>query len=266
MVIPVHDANPVRRTPWVTYALIAANVIVFLLTPGSSTAVTGTSGLSQICHQQAFYERYAAVPTELVHNRTPHLVPDGRVGVDAQGAGCVLTKPSYHKVPALSAITSQFLHGSWIHLLGNMLFLFIFGNNIEDRLGRLRFLLFYVACGMVAAYGFALADPQSTETLIGASGAIAGVLGAYLVLYPRAPVWSLVPFLFFIPLRLPAWLVLGLWFLLQWAYAGGYAVSSGSVAYIAHVFGFAAGVLVGAMLRIASGPGPPRQDLRLRRA
>jgi len=117
----------------------------------------------------------------------------------------VVTRPSYHKTPALSALTSLFLHGGWLHLLGNMLFLWIFGNNVEDRFGSFRYLLFYLGCEVVATYGFALAHPQSTEVLIGASGAIAGVLGAYLVLYPRARVWSLVPFLFFIPLRLPGW-------------------------------------------------------------
>jgi membrane associated rhomboid family serine protease len=254
MVIPVHDVNPVRRVPWVTYALIAANIVVFLLTPSGPATVTGASDLAQTCRQQAFYEHYAAIPDELVHNRSLALVPNGRTGVGPQGAGCVLSRPSYHKIPVLSALTSLFLHGSWLHLLGNMLFLWIFGNNIEDRLGRFRYLLFYLAAGMVATYGFALANPNSTEVLIGASGAIAGVLGAYLVLYPRTRVWSLVPFLFFIPLPLPAWLVLGLWFLLQWAYAAGFAITSaGSVAYLAHVFGFLAGVLVGLIVRPSRG-------------
>jgi membrane associated rhomboid family serine protease len=149
----------------------------------------------------------------------------------------------------------MFLHGSWLHLLGNMLFLWIFGNNIEDRFGRFWYLLFYLGCGLLATYGFAFADPNSTDPLLGASGAIAGVLGAYLVLFPRARVWSLVPFLFFIPLRLPAWIVLGLWFVVQWAYTSGVAVpSSGSVAYLAHVVGFLAGVVVGLLVRTASGP------------
>jgi membrane associated rhomboid family serine protease len=131
-----------------------------------------------------------------------------------------------------------------------MLFLFVFGNNVEDRFGRVRFLLFYLACGLVATYGFALANRNSTEVLIGASGAIAGVLGAYIVLYPRARVWSLVPFLFFIPLPLPAWAVLGVWFLLQWAYTAGFAMSSaGSVAYLAHVYGFLAGLVVALIVR-----------------
>ncbi|MGH3671818.1 MAG: rhomboid family intramembrane serine protease [Pseudonocardiaceae bacterium] len=272
MVIPVRDVNPVSRTPWVTYALIAANFIVFLLTPVSTTSVTGAASLAQTCQQQAFYDRYAAIPAELAHNRPLAVVPDGRIGVDEQGPGCVVGPPRYQKIPVLSALTSLFLHGGWLHILGNMLFLWIFGNNIEDRFGRLRYLLFYLACGLVATYGFALTNSQSTEVLIGASGAIAGVLGAYLILYPRARVWSLVPFLFFIPLRLPAWLVLGLWFLLQWIYTAGYAMSSaGSVAYLAHVFGFIAGALVALLIRrspggeyaVAPSPhypyGPPRR-------
>jgi membrane associated rhomboid family serine protease len=258
VVIPVHDVNPVRRTPWVTYAIIALNFVVFLLTPSGATTVTSAADLAQTCRQQAFYDRYAAIPDELVHNKALPLVPNGQIGADAQGAGCVLGPPSYHKIPVLSAVTSMFLHGSWLHLLGNMLFLWIFGNNIEDRFGRVRYALFYLLCGVVAAYGFALANPHSTEVLIGASGAIAGVLGAYIVLYPRARVWSLVPFLFFIPLRLPAWVVLGMWFALQWAYAAGYALSAaGSVAYLAHVFGFVTGAAIALIVRATRGPDDP---------
>lgn len=128
----------------------------------------------------------------------------------------------------------------------------VFGNNIEDRMRKLPFLVFYLASGYIAAYGFALTHPGSVTPLIGASGAISGILGAYLVLYPRARVWSLVPFLLFLPLRIPAWLVLGLWFLLQWVYSAGLAApGAGSVAYLAHVFGFLAGVLVGLAMRAA---------------
>jgi len=167
-------------------------------------------------------------------------------------------------VPALSVLFSMFLHEGWLHLLGNMLFLVIFGNNIEDRFGRARYLLFYLLCGYVAGYGFAFANPSSTEALIGASGAISGVLGAYLMIYPRARVWSLLPFLFFIPVRIPAWLVLGMWFVLQWAYAAGYAASgAGSVAYLAHVFGFLAGAVIGLIVRAASPP--PRYPAHPRR-
>jgi membrane associated rhomboid family serine protease len=258
VVIPVHDINPLRRTPWVTYALIAANFVFFLLTPGNSTSVSGSMTAQAQCRQLGFYDHYAAIPKELTHNDPLPQVATGAAGRDGNQVGCVVGKPSYKKVPFLSAITSQFLHGGWLHLLGNMLFLLIFGNNVEDRMGRLKFLLFYLVAGVVAAYGFALAQPDSGETLIGASGAIAGVLGAYLVMFPRARVWSLVPFFFFIPLRLPAWLVLGFWFVLQWVYARGSGVSSaGNVAYLAHVVGFIFGVLVGLAVRRRTGPIDP---------
>jgi membrane associated rhomboid family serine protease len=244
MVIPVHDVNPVRRTPWVTYLLIAANVVVFLLTPAARDTGMASVGLAEQCKQEAFYDRYAAIPRELIDNRQLPETPDGEAGVGPSGPGCVVTPSGYHKIPVLSVLYSMFLHGGWLHLLGNMLFLWVFGNNVEDRMGRFKFLVFYLLCGYVAAYGFALVNAGATDPLIGASGAVSGVLGAYLILYPRAKVWSLVPILLFIPLRLPAWLVLGVWFLLQWAYSSGLAVSdAGSVAYVAHVFGFVFGFL-----------------------
>jgi membrane associated rhomboid family serine protease len=124
-------------------------------------------------------------------------------------------------------------------------------------------LVFYLASGYIAAYGFAAMYPGSAGPLIGASGAIAGVLGAYLALFPRARVWSLVPFLFFIPLRIPAWLVLGLWFVLQWADSIGHAAAGGGVAHLAHVFGFVFGLLVGLVVRAASRrPQPARTGVR----
>jgi membrane associated rhomboid family serine protease len=256
VVIPIHDVNPIRRIPWVTYLLVAANVVVFLLTPAATSTGVGSTGPGVLCRQEAFYDRYAAIPRELTDNRQLPEVPTGATGVGSRGPGCVLGPPAYHKVPALSVLYSMFLHGGWLHLLGNMLFLWVFGNNVEDRFGRLRFLLFYLFCGYAAAYGFALANPDSPQPLIGASGAVAGVLGAYLVLYPRARVWSLVPVLFFIPLRLPAWFVLGLWFVLQYVYSAGYAVSgAGSVAYLAHVVGFVVGVLIALPVRMR-GPQP----------
>jgi membrane associated rhomboid family serine protease len=261
VVIPVYDVNPVRRTPWVTYLLIAANVVIFLLTPAARDTGMTTASVQELCRQEAFYDRYAAIPRELVDNRQLPATPDGGVGVDARGPGCVVRPSAYHKVPALSVLYSMFLHGGWLHLLGNMLFLWVFGNNIEDRLGRLRYLIFYLLCGYVAAYGFALANAGSTEPLIGASGAVSGVLGAYLTLFPRARVWSLVPFLLFIPLRLPAWLVLGLWFALQWVYSAGYAVSeAGSVAYLAHVLGFVFGFLAAVPFLRRRPPYPFQRD------
>jgi membrane associated rhomboid family serine protease len=262
VVIPIHDVNPLRRTPWVTYALIAINVAVLLRTPLVSMLGAVHPSLAALCGQQAFYDHYAAIPRELIHNRQLALVATGRPG-SAPGT-CTIAPPTYHKIPVLSVLFSMFLHAGWLHLLGNMLFLAVFGNNIEDRLGKIFYPVFYLASGYVAAYGFAAASPGSATPLIGASGAIAGVLGAYLVLYPRARVWSLVPFLLFIPLRIPAWLVLGLWFVLQWAYSAGFgAAGAGSVAYPAHVVGFLFGVVVGLLVR--SVGEPPRAPMPRRR-
>ncbi|MGW7222517.1 rhomboid family intramembrane serine protease, partial [Streptomyces sp. NPDC054826] len=175
MVIPVHDVNPVRRTAWVTYALIAANVVVFVfLTPGA----LGEGGLAQFCRLQAFLDQWALVPRELIHHRMPNLVPTGDTGVGPQGPGCVIGPPDYAKSPELSVLTSMFLHGGWLHLLGNMLFLWIFGNNVEDRMGHVRYLLFYVVCGYAASYGFALTNPDATTPLIGGGGGGAGGGGA----------------------------------------------------------------------------------------
>jgi membrane associated rhomboid family serine protease len=253
VVLPVHDINPVRRTPWVTYGLVAANVIVLLLTPGSRSTFTGATTTAQLCSQQAFFDHYAAIPRELTTDHQLARVATGQPGPNPDT--CYVSKPAYPKSPFLSVLFSMFIHEGWLHLLGNMLFLVVFGNNIEDKFRKVPYLVFYLFCGYVAAYGFAFANQSSVEPLVGASGAIAGVLGAYLVIYPRAKVWSLVPFLFFIPLRLPAWLVLGGWFVLQWAYSAGYAASgAGSVAYLAHVFGFLTGVVVGLIVRATSPP------------
>jgi len=249
VVIPVHDVNPVRRAPWVTWGLIAANIIVFLLTPTAPASVTGAASLAQECRLEAFYARWAAIPTELVHNRPLALAPTGQTGVGPQGAGCVLAAPRFHKSPVLSAFTAMFVHGGWLHLLGNMLFLFVFGNNVEDRFGRLRYLVFYIGCGMLAAYGFALANRNSTEVLIGASGAIAGVLGAYALLFPRQRVTTLIPIFIFITVReIPAVFLLGFWFVIQFfagaASLGGNMGEQGGVAYFAHIGGFVAGMVL----------------------
>ena len=252
--IPVHDVNPLRRTPWVTYALIAVNLVVLLLTPGM---VPGTASHAAVtCQQDAFYDRYGVIPHELITDRPLRQVPTGQVLSTPSGPACAAGRPAYHKNPVLSVLEAMFVHGGWLHLLGNMLFLLIFGNNVEDRFRRLPYLLFYLACGYVAAYGYAAVNPGSLQPLVGASGAIAGVLGAYLVLFPRARVWSLVPFLFFLPLRIPAWLVLGLWFVLQWAYAVYQPSGGGTVAYVAHVFGFVAGMLVALLVRAGGARQP----------
>jgi len=241
MVLPIYDRNPVRRGPVVTYTLIAINLIVFLLEPVHHfQLVRHGLGTPSLCDQYRFFDQYAAIPHELISGQVEaHRYVDqfGRVA-------CVSDFP--HKQPALSVLYSMFLHGSWLHVLGNMLFLYVFGNNVEDRLGRVRFLLFYLIAGYVSAYGFALAFRDSQTALIGASGAIAGVLGAYLVLFPKARVTSIIPLaIVWIPVKLPAWVVLGGWFLLQWLYSSGSGVASGAgVAYLAHVFGFVAGLVV----------------------
>lgn len=249
-VIPVHDVNPLRRVPVVTYALIAANVVIFVLMPGAAHSLWGNTTVGQLCDLQAFFERWGAVPRELIGNHLPSLVPTGQATLTTSGPACLLGQAGYTKSPVLSVLTAMFVHSSWAHLLGNMLFLGVFGNNVEDRMGRGWYVLFYFGCGYAAGYGFALLDPSSTTPLVGASGAIAGVLGAYLVLYPRARVWGLIPFLFFIPLRVPAWLMLGMWFVLQALYSTGYGTSTaGDVAYVAHVIGFIIGALLALPLR-----------------
>jgi membrane associated rhomboid family serine protease len=259
VVIPVHDDNPTRRTPVVTYVLIAVNVVVFLLSPVAAHVV-GSASPRHECQTLEFFDHWAAKPYELLHNvQLP--AATGEVVRVGGHLGCqTVEDPSYRKVPFLSVLSAMFLHGGWLHLLGNMLFLFVFGNNVEDRLGRLRFLGFYVACGYAAPYGFALFQASSDQPLVGASGAIAGVLGAYLVLFPRARVTSLVPLVVILfPLRLPAWLVLGGWFLLQWLYSSGTAVTDGAgVAYLAHVFGFLAGAVIALAARSALGGGSSR--------
>ena len=246
--VPVYDENPTRRRPYVTWALLAINVVVFLLSPVARGPLVGEASPAQLCRQQGYFLEYGAVPVELRHNRP--------LGYTAQSTpeGCFQAAPDYRKRVWLSAITSTFVHAGWLHLLGNMLFLWVFGNNVEDRFGRLGFLLFYLGVGIVATYVYALAQGDSADPLVGASGAISGVLGAYLLLFPRARVLALVSFLFFLPLRLPAWLVLGFYFVLQAVYAYGVGLTGGgSVAYLVHVVGFALGagavVVLGRRLR-----------------
>jgi membrane associated rhomboid family serine protease len=254
--IPIHDENPTRRTPVVTWALIALNVVVFLLSPIAFESPFSQPSGAEACQETAFLVRWAAIPDELIDN-----APLLREGEVARAGSCVI-RADYEKSPVFSVLTAMFLHGGWLHLLGNMLFLGVFGNNVEDRLGAFRYLLFYLACGYVATYVFALSQPASQQPLVGASGAIAGVLGAYLILFPRARVTSLVPFLLFLPARLPAWVVLGSWFLLQWLYAQGTGVSdAGGVAYLAHIAGFIAG-MVGVFLFGGVRSKPPPSDPR----
>jgi membrane associated rhomboid family serine protease len=154
--------------------------------------------------------------------------------------------PAYFAWPTL--ITSMFLHGSWSHVIGNMWYLWIFGDNVEDNVGHGRFVIFYLLCGIAAAFGQIVADPESMLPTIGASGAIAGVMGAYFVLYPRSRVLTLIPFIFLQVVEIPAVVLLGFWFLMQLFSAGTIAMTatshgSGGVAFAAHVAGFVVGVV-----------------------
>ncbi len=256
--IPIYDDNPTRRVAYVTYLIIALNILVFLTEPVAGSLSGEPATIAGFCRQTAYFRKYAAIPRELTTGRQLPVT----AGPPASSRRCELVRPDYHKNIVLSVLYAMFLHGSWLHLLGNMLFLFVFGNNVEDRLGTIRYLFFYLACGYVATYGFAFFNAGSTETLVGASGAIAGVLGAYAVLYPRARVTSLMPFLFFLPIRLPALIVLGTWFLLQWLYFSGAGVTdTAGVAYGAHVVGFLAGmvliVLLGGLVKSRRPPPEP---------
>jgi len=150
--------------------------------------------------------------------------------------------PAYFSWPTL--ITSMFLHGSWSHVIGNMWYLWIFGDNVEDRVGHGRFIVFYLLCGIAAALGQVAVDPHSMLPTIGASGAIAGVMGAYFVLYPHSRVLTLIPWIFIQVVELPALVLLGFWFLMQLVDAGAVAVTAGTgggVAFAAHVVGFVVG-------------------------
>lgn len=243
MVLPLRDDNPTRRRPVVTLALVAVNIAVFVLAqPWAGNA----------CEQLSFFTVWAAVPAEIVEGE-----PLDRDEIGASTPpGCGIAPVPQKNVYA-SIVTAMFLHAGWGHLLGNMLFLWIFGNNVEDRLGRLRFLAFYLGTGIVATVAFVLPNATSLSTLVGASGAVAGVLGAYLVVFPRARVTVAIVPLFFLLIRLPAVLVLGGWFVMQ-LYSGRLAgMSGGGVAYLAHVAGFVAGAVVVWALGIR-GPRRPR--------
>lgn len=258
MVIPIHDKNPVRRTPYVTYLLIALNFAVFLI--GPSAAIAGTPTVARACAEQRYFVEHGAIPHELVTNRqlTPAQEPQIAVSTQAGPVYCSLGALP-HKVPFVSVLTAMFIHAGWLHLLGNMLFLYVFGNNVEDRLGRLHYLLFYICGGYLATYAFAMVNSASTLPLVGASGAIATVLGAYLFMFPKARVTSLVPVLFFLPLRFPAWLVLGSWFILQLPSIQHLlgVPTDDTVAYVAHVAGFVAGFAYTVLVSGRNGRGAP---------
>lgn len=215
---PIRDHNPSGRTPFVTLALLAANVLVFL---AYYPAATSDFALAR------FYMHWGLVPLRLM-----------------SGEG-------YETL-----VTHMFLHGGWMHLAGNMLFLWIFGDNLEDQMGHFGFLLFYLAAGLAAAGLQIAADPGSSVPMVGASGAIAGVMGGYLLLFPRARVdVLLILVIFFRIFALPAWLVLGLWFGIQLVSGLATPTDAGGVAYWAHAGGFIAGLVLTLPVWLRRGAG-----------
>jgi membrane associated rhomboid family serine protease len=256
--LPIKDYNPTSSPSIVVPILIAINIAVFFFVqPFSIGTSTGAQQQDQLIKQVKFFTCHAAIPYEVAH---AHNLAQSRPLVGGQDIQQdILVEKTFcpRKNVWLSMLYSMFLHGSLLHIGGNMLFLWVFGNNIEDRLGRFRFVIFYLLCGLVATYAQTLVAPSSGAPLIGASGAIAGVLGAYIVLYPRARVRTLV-FLFLIFfLDLPAYVLLGIWFLMQLLQGVGPAQSGGGVAYMAHVGGFIAGMLLLLIFRPRTTP-PPR--------
>jgi membrane associated rhomboid family serine protease len=225
---PYHDENETQRTPVVTMTFIALNVLAWMFVQGAGAE---DSVAASVCN-------FGLVPAELTAS-----VPPGATFPMGRGMVCV-TDPGREPVHLL---TSMFLHGSWMHLLGNMWFLWLFGNNIEDSMTRTRFLAFYVLSGIAAALAQVFASPASIVPMVGASGAISGVMGAYLVLFPRVRVFTVIPLgFFFHTVALPAWAMLIYWAFLQ--VAGGvtsvYSEEGGGVAFWAHLGGFIAGVVL----------------------
>ena len=241
--IPLRDANPTKRLPVVTLTLIAANVAVFLLwQPSFGTQL----------EQQTFYYCHAEIPWEVSHQE--NLAQGGleartaldadlgpRAGADIQP---FLRRECPNKSWWLAIFVAMFLHGGWFHIAGNMLFLWVFGNNVEDRLGYVVYPLFYVLGGLAASALQLAFGANSTIPNLGASGAIGGILGAYIVLFPRARVLTLIIFFFITVVEIPAGVVLAIWFVLQLFSGVGQlgADVGGGVAYWAHVGGFAFGI------------------------
>lgn len=213
---PLKDDNPTEVFPIFTLLTIAVCVAVWVLVQGAG--FSEQTLVASVC-------TLGAIPAEITHEA-------------ARGGECAFGGLTWGAI-----FSSMFLHGSWMHLIGNMWFFWIFGNNIEDSMGHLRFLAFYLITGVAAALAHILSDPSSTAPIVGASGAISGIMGAYLVLYPRARVKLLVIFVFITTVWVPAWLMLGYWFLEQ-AAAGATTprdAGGGGVAFVAHVGGFIAG-------------------------
>jgi membrane associated rhomboid family serine protease len=225
-VFPYRDENETIRTSLATLALIAINIVVWFMAQGA-----GANGAleASVCN-------YGLIPGELTLS--------ARVGDGfdmGEGIACLVDAGR----EPLHLVTAMFLHGGWMHLLGNMWFLWLFGNNVEDSMGRGRFILFYLLSGLAASLAHVWNDPKSIMPMVGASGAISGVMGAYIVLYPRVKVYCFVVLIFFVTtIGVPAWLMLGYWMLLQVMGGVEGPAAGGGVAFWAHIGGFAAGVIL----------------------
>ena len=231
MVIPVRDHIATRRRPWINRLLLLLNIAIFVFAePWAS---------DDACREQAFFLEHAAIPEEITSGQPL----DAREVAASTSRECDLS-PIPDKPVYFAILSAMFLHAGWGHLLGNMLFLWVFGDNVEDRMGHLRYLGFYLVCGVAATVAFVVPTPDSPSTLVGASGAIAGVLGAYFVLFPRSRVTVIVLPLWFLPFSLPAVLVLGFWIVLQVVEVRIDPMAGGGVAYLAHVAGFIAGMVL----------------------
>jgi membrane associated rhomboid family serine protease len=223
--IPYRDENETQRTAVVTLAIIALCTLVWIFVQGAGSAIPVAKSVCNL----------GLIPGELTLR-----LPPGTGMPMGHGLVC-LTDPGRQ---VSNVFTWMFLHGSWMHLIGNMWFLWLFGNNIEDSMTRFRFAIFYLLCGLAAAMMQVLTDPASPVPMVGASGAISGVMGAYLILFPRVRVYTLVPIGFFLTsFALPAWVMLLYWFLLQ-VISGFVQTGTGGTAFFAHVGGFVAGIVL----------------------
>jgi membrane associated rhomboid family serine protease len=247
---PLRDNIPLARFPAVTVALVAINVVAYLLAIRHGGSFFGGPTSSEAV-------RYGAIPYELTHlgKHCALVVVGASEGIACEGEPGVRGTAPPQPATVVTVFTSMFMHGSFLHIFGNMLFLAIFGPTAEDRVGRLRFIVLYLVGGLVALAAQVLVDPSSTAPTIGASGAIAAVLGGYALLYPRARVLTLVFIVFFVTIiEVPALWLLGFWFLTQLYFgAAGLATPVGTnegVAYFAHVGGFLFGLLV---IRLLAG-------------
>lgn len=232
--IPYKDENPTVLTPIVTVGVIVLNVLAWLFLEGGGSQQSLAAAVCQL----------GVIPGELTRSlAVGTTIPLG------PGLHCVTGAPSY-----ATLLTSMFMHGGWLHLIGNMWFLWVFGNNIEDSMGHARYVLFYLLCGVAAAATQILVDPASRLPMVGASGAISGVLGGYVLLYPRVRVHTLITLGFFVTtVALPAYVMLGYWFVLQLLLGTVGALSrvEGGVAVWAHVGGFIAGL---ALIKLFASP------------